>query len=269
MLFSYSRKNSLAVFFSSEVLFVAIAALLALSYPQVCMAGPGDGLSFEAPAFVTSAIPGSEFDVSGFPQNEAGICAYANYGPIDIEEAKGHFRDKQNVGDTYVMGTMLLHNGTPNFGDISYPHFYVNDSGWVIAFIPHDEPDGYAINTWVEFGTSLELAIKYFCGQMNIAFVKDDLKYYNFEYPDAMGMVLGSMTGSGTFFVTIPESIDVLSLSWASTYTARYHRIDGIPLTSAPYSQEDTSLYGEISLTKGEKHEIYGNQVFGIIVIYR
>jgi hypothetical protein len=268
MRFSYSGKNILAVFFDPKFLLIAIAGCLVLSYPQVCVAGSGSGISFEAPAFATPAS-GGELDVMGFPSNETSICAYARYSPIDIEQAKGRFRTIEDQGDTYVMGTMQVYRASANFGDASYPHFYVNRDGWVIAFIPRSEPDGYAISTYIKFGTSLELAIEYFCAEMNIPFVRDGLKYYDFQYPNAMGMVLASTTGTGTFFINIPASIDVLSLGWVSSKEAQFHKIDGVKLTDAPYLQEFNSRYGEIQLTKGVKHEISAIYVFGLVVIYR
>ena len=268
MRFSYSGKNVLAVFFGPKFLLIAIAGCLVLSYPQICVAGSGSGISFEAPAFATSAS-GGELDVMGFPSNETSICAYARYSPIDIEQAKGHFRTIEDQGDTYVMGTMQVYRATANFGKTSYPHFYVNRDGWVIAFIPWSEPDGYAISTYIKFGTSLELAIAHFCAGMNIPFAPDDLKYYDFQYPSATGMVLASTENTGTFSINIPGPIDVLSLSWVSSNGAQQHKIDGVKLTEAPYLQEVNSKYGEIQLTKGVKHEISATLVFGLVVIYR
>jgi len=268
MRFNYSGKNVLAFFFGPKFLLIAIAGCLVLSYPQMCMAGSGSGISFEAPAFATSAS-GGELDVMGFPRNETSICAYARYNPIDIEQAKDHFRTIEDQGDTYVMGTMQVYRASASFDKVSYPHFYVNRDGWVIAFIPRSDPDGYAISTYIKFGTSLELAMEYFCAEMNIPFVRDDLKYYDFQYPNATGMVLASTTGTGTFFINIPVAIDVLSLSWVSSHGAQYSKIDGVKLTEAPYLQEANSKYGEIQLTKGVKHEISATYVFGLVVIYR
>lgn len=268
MRFSYSGKNILAVFFDPKFLLVAIAGCLVLNYPQVSMAGSRGGISFEAPAFATPAS-GGELDAMGFPRNESSICAYTKYNPIDIEQAKGRFRTIEDQGDTYVMGTMQVYRASANFGNTSYPHFYVNRDGWVIAFIPRGEPDGHAISTYIKFGTSLELAIRYFCDGMNIPFAPDDLKYYDFQYPNATGMVLASTENSGTFSINIPVSVDVLSLSWISNKDALLHKIDGVKLTEAPYSQEVNSKYGEIQLTKGVKHEISATLVFGLVVIYR
>lgn len=268
MRLSYSGKNILAVFFGPKFLLIAIAGCLVLSYPQVCVAGSGSGISFEAPAFATSAS-GGELDVMGFPRNEASICAYAKYNPIDIQQAKGYFRTIEDQGDTYVMGTMQVYRASPNFGEVSCPHFYINRDGWVIAFIPRSEPGGYAISTYIKFGTSLELAIEHFCEAMNIPFVSDDLKYYDFQSPNATGMVLASTQNTGTFFINIPVSIDVLSLSWVSNYSAQSHKIDGVKLTETPYSQEVNSKHGEIQLTKGVNHEISATGVFGLVVIYR
>jgi hypothetical protein len=268
MRLSYSGKNILAVFFDPKFLLIAIAGCLVLSYPQVCVAGSRGGISFEAPAFATSAS-GGELDVMGFPRNETSICAYARYNSIDIEQAKDRFKTIEDQGDTYVMGTMQVYRASANFGDASYPHFYVNRDGWVIAFISRSEPDGHAISTYIKFGTSLELAVRHFCDGMNIPFTPDDLKYYDFQYPSATGMVLASTENTGTFSINIPDSIDVLSLSWISNRTASAHRIDGIRLSEAPYSQEGSSTFGEIQLTKGVKHEISASGVLGLVIIYR
>lgn len=195
--------------------------------------------SLEIPSFIKTASA-SEFygqrEGTSFLQKEAGITAYVNVGEsISIEEVEAAFKSIETVNDTYIIGEINI-TGTPEY---AHPHAYVHEDGWIVAYYSKNAPAS-KIMQWNEYEggtittTTLEDAIHEICLAINIPFstIEGNIKYYDFEYPNANRMMLIVETASGginvldSFNLEIPTECWLYEASW-SHYFSGYMGWDG------------------------------------------
>jgi len=180
-------------------------------------------ISLEAPFFISAAeaAEGSE-SAKAFPEDKAGIAAYVKVSSIDIEKIKSIFPEVETeiekVGDNYTIGTIPI----SNFGGDIDVHLYADTDGWLVAYLEKDEwaskimqweitdpkePDIGVIST-----TTLEDALHKAGDVSGVGISPDDIKYYNFEFPDANGI---------TLFVKTVERDDtnIVKMEIPATYT--------------------------------------------------
>jgi hypothetical protein len=133
---------------------------------------------------------------AAFPAQTAGISAYAKIDqPLDLEKTKVAFRDFVSVGANFLVGVVEV----PNFGRNTRVHVYVDDQGWVVAFLPKGEPTA-GMMQWLPAdinqpviasitGNVLLDAIRTTTGASGISFLPA-VGYYHFGYPEATELTL-------------------------------------------------------------------------------
>ena len=171
-----------------------------------------------------------------FLEEEAGISAYVNIGQeIDLEKAETAFKSIETANESYIIGEINL-TGLPEYVD---PHVYVHKDGWIVAYYSKYAPaskimewdgyDGGAITT-----TTLADAIHQICLAIEFPYttIKDDLKYYDFEYPNANRMMLitdmtsGYAHQSDSFNLEIPAECLLYEGSWSHYFSGDTGRYD-------------------------------------------
>jgi len=231
-----------------------------------------------------------------FLEEEAGISAYVNVGQvIDLEKAKTAFKSIETANESYIIGEIDL-PGLPEDVD---SHAYVHKDGWIVAYYSKYAPaskimewvgyDGGAITT-----TTLADAMHQICLAIEFPYttIKDDIKYYDFEYPNANRMMLitDMVTGeySDSFNLTIPLPLEyrLYEGSWSHYYWhtnphARYSRleIDGDTFSTIDKNEGTYYQYGKYTPEQLEvdiPHEISITQEISsittgvaVVLIYR
>ena len=164
-----------------------------------------------------------------FLEEEAGISAYVSVGQeINLEKAKAAFKSIETANESYIIGEIDL----PRLPEFVDPHAYVHKDGWIVAYYSKYAPaskimewDGY--DGGVITTTTLADAIHIICDEIevNYAIIKDGIRYYDFEYPNAnrimlvTDMVSGTEYQSDSFNVEIPAECWLYEGSW-SHYTS-------------------------------------------------
>ena len=210
----------------------------------------GINLVLTPPSFVAEAG-----EVKAFPEDEAGISAYVNTGQaIDLDKLKSIFEEVVEVGDNYIIGITNISNFG---GDISV-HVYADKNGWLIAYLTRDEPAS-KIMQWGTVDVNTPVITKITTTTLRDALFKAGeaagvgipvkIRYYDFEYPDANGMMIFVRTKatSGTNIVQVKIPADYI-LYEASYYHYVYGgwgphinqwansklKVDGVTISSSP-----------------------------------
>lgn len=157
----------------------------------------GEGvISLVPPPFVGVASAREVNGGSAFPEDEAGIAAYINTSQtISIEKIKTIFSKVEEVGDNYIIGITPI----PNFGGDINVHVYADTDGWLVAYLKMDEPAAKIMqwgttdvnnpNIGVISTTLVDALIK--AGEAaKVGIVKSKIQYYDFEFPNANGMMI-------------------------------------------------------------------------------
>jgi hypothetical protein len=235
--------------------------------------GGGKGvISLMPPSFIGVAGAAEATGGNAFPEDEAGISAYVNVGKsINITEAVKAFTQTEELSQTHAIGIIPIDNkrGTMDV------HVYVDTSGYIVAYFKNTEPASKIIkwsgmdfnNPKIEDFTT-NAAIKELCTKIDVYYldIKDNIKYYDFEYPDAKKMVtfLNARSSGGDEYthIFIPGKYKLYEASYSligrymggSSYYS-YLYIDGTVITHT--SGLRTGLYNlESVLTLGEPHTI-------------
>lgn len=211
-------------------------------------------------------LAGSASAAVDFPADEAGISAYVKASSsIDLNNAKSAFASIERETADYIIGTVALAKHTEE----QYPHVYVSTDGWVVAYYPKDRESSWIL-PWADYvnGPLSSTCLSKALGIVATAVggTTDDIKYYDFRYPDASKMMIileSKSAGTDDFYVTIPTTFTVYAVDWShynidtSTYDdhskmylndIQKSSIDGS--TSAKYG----SFLGEFS--NGMEHKL-------------
>jgi hypothetical protein len=133
---------------------------------------------------------------AAFPAQTAGISAYAKIDqPLDLEKTKAAFRDFVSVGANYLVGIVEV----PNFGRNTRVHVYVDDQGWIVAFLPRGEATA-GMMQWLPADSREPIiasitnnvlldAIRTTTGASGISFLPA-VGYYHFGFPEATELTL-------------------------------------------------------------------------------
>ncbi|MCW3129265.1 MAG: hypothetical protein N2V75_04090 [Methanophagales archaeon] len=187
--------------------------------------GGGKGvISLVAPPFIGVAGASEVKGGSAFPEDEAGIAAYINTSQtISIEKIKTIFSKVERVGDNYIVGITPI----PDFGGDIGVHVYADTDGWLVAYLKMDEPAA-KIMKWETtdvnnpnigaISTTLVDAL-YKAGEAaRVGIVPAKIKYYDFEFPNANGMMLFIRTratdGKNLHQVEIPADYMLFEASY-------------------------------------------------------
>ena len=227
----------------------------------------GNGIiSLAPPSFITVASASGAGVGGAFPEDEAGIAAYIfTNQTISIEKIKIIFSSVVEVGDNYIVGITQI----PDYGGNIGVHVYADTDGWLVAYLEMDEPAA-AIMQWgtadvnnpsigVIKSTTLEDAL-YKAGEATrVGIVASKIKYYDFEFPNANGMMLFIRTvptaGSRIHQVEIPADYMLFEASYYYYiyYYSRYYygdtywdsklKVDGTIISDAPTSYQGRGIY--------------------------
>jgi hypothetical protein len=189
---------------------------------------------------------------------------------INITEAVKAFTQTEELSQTHAIGIIPIDNmrGTMNV------HVYVDTGGYVVAYFKNTEPASNIIKwSGMDFDNPkiedfiTNAAIKAMCDKIDVYYldIKDDIKYYDFEYPDAEKMVLflnaRSSGGNEYTHIFIPGKYKLYEASYSLIGGYRYSGyyiylyVDGTEITHI--SGLTTGLYNlESVLTLGEPHTI-------------
>lgn len=164
-------------------------------------------------------------EIKAFPQGEAGIAAYINTSQaIDLEKMKTVFSSVEMVGDNYILGLIPI----PDWGGDINVHLYADTSGWIVAYLKKDEPVS-RIMQWgsadpdnpsigVIQSTTLEDALYKAAEASKVGLVATDIKYYDFEFPNADKMMIVVKTqatdGSSIMQLQIPAEYTLYEASY-------------------------------------------------------
>lgn len=193
--------------------------------------GGKGAIALVAPAFIRVAGAAEAMgDGSAFPEDKAGISAYVNTSQtIDLEKLKTIITEVEEVGDNYIVGLTPI----PDFGGDINVTVYADTSGWIVAFFKKDEPAAMMMQWGKDTdvndpviteitSTTLEDAINKAADAADIIWTVEDIKYYDFEYPDADGMTLFIRTRA-------TDGINMTQVEVPATYTlyeaSYYHYI--------------------------------------------
>ena len=249
--------------------------------------GGGKGvISLVAPPFIGVAGAAEATGGNAFPEDEAGISAYVNVNQsINITEAVKAFTQIEELSQTHAIGIIPIDN--------TNVHVYVDTDGYIVAYFKNTEPASNIIK-WsgmdfdnpkiVDFTTNA--AIKAMCDKINVYYrdIKDDIKYYDFEFPDAEKMVIflnaRSSDGDEYTHIFIPGKYRLYEASYSLINEGRGYwdesilYVDGTEIARTDCLT--TGLYNlESTLTLGEPHTIklycYGRGGGGVgtILIYK
>lgn len=225
----------------------------------------GNGvISLEAPLFTSVAEASPAQDTKTFLEGEAGVSAYTNVGQVDLTIVKEIYRAIEREEDGYIVGVVDI----PDYDDTQAPHVYASEDGWVVAYLLKDDPAS-KIMDWVGYentgsvGTKLEIALRLTCD--SIGKILSDVKYYDFRYPEANGLMVIA-DKNGEFKIKIPDDITVYERSiwsyrgagnWLNT---SYIYIDGKELEESQFRGDETWRFSvkltPIQLSQGVFHTI-------------
>lgn len=250
-------------------------------------------LSIGIVAVRLNSVKAEETTSTTFPVNEAGIAAYVKLDSVDITdltEALNYFHSIEKQDATYVIGTMkivsLVDYYYGNAYTFSYPHLYIGLDGWAVAYYKKDE-EASRIMQWKGYiqgtinTTTLKDAIDAMLANIDLTY-STDIKYYDFEFPEANKLTLIAETtsyspSSNSFSVIIPGTLYEASYS---VYTAGEYwqgswyycndsadlSVDGVGVFSSPPSCW-MSYYGyydvSTQLTANVPHNIRFTTIYG------
>jgi hypothetical protein len=255
--------------------------------------GGGEGvISLVPPPFIGVAGASGVNGGSAFPEDEAGIAAYINTSQtISIEKIKTIFSSVEEVGDNYIIGITPISDFGGNIG----VHVYADTDGWLVAYLKMDEPAA-KIMQWGTtdvnnpnigvISTTLVDALLKAGDAAGVGVVKPKIKYYDFEFPNANGMMIfvrTRATGDGKNLHQVEIPVDYM-LFEASYYHYIYYysrdykyyghwytywdsklKVDGVTISDASTSYKGDGRYTwwrafdsyRGAITPGTLHSIY------------
>ena len=260
--------------------------------------GGGKGvLSLVPPPFIGVAGAAEAAGGGAFPEDEAGISAYVNVNQsIDITEAVKAFTQTEELSKTHAIGIIPIDNkrGTMNV------HVYVDTGGYIVAYFKNIEVASNIIKwSGMDFDNPkiedfiTNAAIKEMCAKIDVYYpdITDDIKYYDFEYPDAKKMMIflnaRSSGGDEYTHIYIPGKYRLYGASYSLIDNGCYGSCDDGDTTHLSVDGTHVARTGALTvdvydlenvLTLGEPHTIrlgvsdqsgseYGG--VGTILIYR
>lgn len=199
-----------------------------------------------------------------FLEEEAGICCYVNVGQaIKLDKMKQLFAVLEDETSEYLIGTVRFSDWSEDW----WPRAWVHKDGWIVVYYPKGEPTSklfYWRKYWEgETTTTLREVLLWLCSasglKIGMDFVKENLKYYNFQYPEAQKLFVVLDTGtSDSFSYTIPPNVAILEGSFSHSADPWYRStvgIDGVTISSAANGIYIGKLR-ETFLSPGETHEV-------------
>lgn len=212
-------------------------------------------------------------DGTTFPVDDAGISAYVKISDsIDLHTVLDYLMPRIS----YIIETnptYFIVNLTNDDNEIT--HLYVGADGWVIPYYLGTDEVSKVVR-WnitssqvptpenVSSMTTLEEVIFKTCAAIGVDYetIKSDIKYYDFEHPDANRMMVAvdmlSGPGSNSFYLAIPAEVSVKESAY-SHYKFDYYWASQIYVNGTYISYIDCckcALYNNYNLTLNQKNTI-------------
>lgn len=202
-----------------------VAGAFALSQPVAAQDFP-----LEEPPFAATKQAGQ---ANSFPALEAGMSAYAKVNQsIDLVRIRSAFSLVEGVGANYIYGIVLVENFAANFAI----RVYADSDGWLVAYLKNNEPAAKAMQWRPATAVSPQIAtiprntlsdaLEKARDAAGIGFL-EQIKYYNFRYPDAdrLTLFVKTITRAGTVnTLTSRNTIKQVQIPSTHTlYEASYH----------------------------------------------
>lgn len=222
------------------------------------------GITFVKPAFA------QEGGVS-FLDREAGIAAYTDLSrKIDVTGLRTIFRNVEKETEAYIVGSV------PVLGYEAYGredvHCFIHRDGWIVAYYLKSEPTAKVIN-WQHLGNNkLKVVLTMACNTAGSGLPY--IKYYQFKYPDATGVMLITKRQQNHFRIMIPDSFTIYERSWSTDAdSGQYIAIDGESVSDKKSSSGEYGTHGfaaAMQLRLGEFHTIQpsSNKSCAIVIVY-
>jgi hypothetical protein len=219
------------------------------------------------PIFRIPYAKAEEETTTTFPVGEAGIAAYVKLDSVTIEdltEALNHYYTREKQTETYVIGTVEVVN---KFWK-NYPHLYISLDGWMVAYYLKDE-EASKIMQWKDYTpgsittTTLKDVIDFMAESIGVTY-STEVKYYNFEFPEANKMTLIAETlpqstlgyCKNGFSVTVPgtlyeASYSIYAVHWGYDTRRMNLNMDNEIIFTTEVTQSE-EFYGFYDLTDFE-----------------
>lgn len=224
----------LAIVASSVAVFSAADLAVGIGEKGIDEGGGNGIISLSPPSFIT--VASASEDGGAFPEDEAGIAAYIfTNQTINIEKIKTIFSSVVGVGDNYIIGITPI----PDYGGDINVHVYADTDGWLVAYLKMNEPaakimqwgttDVNSPNIGAISTTLVDALIK--AGEAaKVGINPNKIKYYDFEFPNANGMMIFVRTratdGSNICQIEIPADYMLFAASYYHYiyYYSKYRR---------------------------------------------
>ena len=199
--------------------------------------------------------------------NESGISAYLNAGSINLNQARTAYKSIDTETSEYIIGIVQI----SGVDESIYPSVYTNKNGWILAYLPKDEPAS-AIVQWEGYTggainrTTLEDGISKVCNAAGKNYMRDNVSYYDFRFPEANRMlwvVEKTSPFENSFNFTIQNELTVYNGSWS--YDAGFNswlKFDGTIIASG------VSKYGYYNTTQLEKGTTHVVSIYTYIITH-
>lgn len=194
---------------------------------------PVQGIALAIPPFVGvaqgEAMYQSTID-NYFASGVAGITAYTNVGKdINIDKLATNIvfqTVEDSVPGEYVIGSVVPSGfkDSKTVSELMQVHVFVQREGWIVAYLPPEQPTAQIID-WSVFNerklgtTILEDAVSQVATASSVT--PSDLGYYHFSYPEATNlMFVGDVIGMAnpthdSFTVKIPSGLTIYESSFS------------------------------------------------------
>ena len=165
------------------------------------------GVSLQKPALINDGT------TSAFPASEAGMAIYYKASPLQ-SVVWNDVKTKSSTGMIEQGPTHIIF--AYNTADNHYPYTYINKDGWIIIYYLRDQEACHIFGVPGVLGTVWNLSEiqKIVTNWFTQVYSEDKLGFYNFEYPNATGIISGYQNSLGYFTLDIPSSVSILDISY-------------------------------------------------------
>jgi hypothetical protein len=254
---------------------ILLATILALTgNPQ---AKPEISLALQRPSFVQAAAEGGSAgapaEVTAMLSQEAGISAYKQTaGPLNLNQVRGLYRTIEMETANYIIGSVPV----PNYYEHFDVHVYVHTDGWILAYYLKDQVTSKMIDVKAETisTTHLETVVSIVANQVGES--SENLKYYDFRYPNATNILLVAEDNDNgiDFSIQLPSEYVYFERSWISkNYQPHYGGLYINGVVQPRLYEKDYVSYGNIlasTLLVDQMHQVQlfsVNDHYGVITI--
>ncbi len=243
-------------------------------------------------------IKAQESTSTTFPVNEAGIAAYLQVKDITPEKlSKVPFEKIEKQGKSYLIGIMRISPSPEGLG-VTYPHIYIGMDGWIVAYYLRNEKMAEIVQFYtsnyhpVVSGTVLETAIRVVCQNAQLDCSLNEIKYYDFEFPEANKMTIianclsGFRCGRPTFLISVPGKVYEASYKISTTGHQLSLSLNGKKILEMEKCNSSTSYFSgdfdpnEFQSGEGSPGNVisaqfssschqYPSSIIGIVLVYK